>query len=396
MRGWHVVLAVMWAGLAACGGSDGGGGVVEETVPVERADFNAKAAEALCERYARCGLIEDRERCQAQELSSGFVRQVGLGTRHDAALTDGRVRYDADVARQCVEHLRGGSCEDTPVSLPMRNRGIEYDTQCRFLLGQVEDGGTCQWSTECRDGAYCDALPWTCGGACRREPLPEFILATDACPPGTVLIGGRCLTPGGEGARCGAEDGIPVGVCDQGTWCDQASRTHGTCQPMSREGEACDDYEGARCGWSLFCRDGRCQKPRGEGESCTAPGLGRFGTQECRDELFCDGDSRQPGTCRPRRGAGAACRGPFECETGMDCPGAKSDGSAWGTCRPAPRQGESCADALCGPGLVCASATQTCVPTVRLGEPCEVEENCYLSGTCVDGVCRPIGAQSCK
>lgn len=394
MRGWRAVLAVMWAGLAACGGTEGGGDE-RDVIPVERADFNAKADEAVCERYARCGLIEDRERCQEQQRAVGFSHRVGLGTRYDAALEAGRIRYDADVAGQCVQALRDGSCEEDPVSLPMLNRGIEYDTQCRFLLGQVEDGGACQSSTECRDGAWCDALPWACGGVCRREPQPEQGIATDACMPGTVLIGGKCLTPGGAGTRCGAENGVAVGVCGRGLWCDSGNTTHGSCKPVSTEGEACNDYDGPWCGWNLFCRDGRCQKPRDEGESCKAPGTGRFGTLECRDELFCDGENGQPGTCRPKRETGAACRHAFECGDDMNCLAAQPQEGMPGTCRPAPRQGESCESVLCASGLFCSSTSRTCIATVRLGEPCANDDACYFSGTCVDGTCRPVGAQSC-
>ncbi|WP_205525531.1 hypothetical protein [Pyxidicoccus trucidator] len=401
MHKWRTVLAVMWAGLAACGGTDDGGEVVEPLVPVERADFNAKAAEALCERYARCGLIEDRERCQEQQLSRGFVQQVGLGTRYDAALASGRIRYDADVAGQCVLALREGSCEDSPLSLPMLNRGIEYDLQCRFLQGQVADGEACQWSTECSDGAYCDVTTSSCGGVCKRGTVTHPDTAFDACPPGTALIpgttltGGRCLKAGGEGTSCGVRGGVLLGICDQGTWCETTTAPHGTCRRVSTEGETCDDYHGPRCGWSLYCRDGRCQKAQGEGAACTAPGTGRFGTLECRDELFCDGENGQPGTCRPRREAGAACRNAFECEDTMNCIGAQPMDGVWGTCQPAAREGESCTERLCGAFLTCSNTTKTCVATVRLGEPCADPDACYTSGVCVDGTCRPVGAPSC-
>ncbi|MFP2925448.1 hypothetical protein ACLESO_09545 [Pyxidicoccus sp. 3LG] len=391
MRGWRLVLAVMWAGLVACDGGNGG----STPARVDREDFNAEAARAVCERYERCGLIDDVERCREQQLTWGFARQVGLGTRYDAALDEGRVRYDAEAAGQCVALLREGACDESPYSLPMQQRGIEYDPRCRFLLGQVEEGGACQWSTECTDGTYCDALPWACGGVCKRGTVPEPVVALDACAPGTILIGGKCLTPGGAGAPCGARDGKALGVCGAGTYCDQAQGTHGTCQPVASEGASCHDYDGPQCGWSLYCRDGRCQKARGEGEACKAPGTGRFGTLECRDELFCDGDNGQPGTCRLRREAGAACRNAFECGDEMNCAGSKPQEGVWGTCQPAPRQGESCAERPCAVGLVCSFASMTCVSPSRLGEPCAAPDECYFSGTCVDGVCRPIGAESC-
>ncbi|QSQ20929.1 hypothetical protein JY651_37775 [Pyxidicoccus parkwayensis] len=394
MRGWRAVLAVMWVGLAACDGTKVTDMPSQEE-PVERADFNAKAAEALCERYARCGLIDDQERCREQQLSYGLINQVGLGSRYDEALEAGRIQYDAARAGQCVQALRDGSCDEAPVSLPMQNRGIEYDSRCRILWGQVADGAACQWSTECREGAYCDATVSSCGGVCRRGTPQPPVTPFDACPHDTVLIAAQCLEPGGEGAPCGTENGRPAGVCGQGLWCDAHGLTRGTCKPVSTEGQACDDYEGPWCGWSLFCREGRCQKPKAKGGACTAPGTGRFGTLECRDELFCDGDEGQPGTCRPRLAVGASCRNAYECGDGMNCLGAKPRDGVRGTCEPAPREGESCTEQLCAPGLACSSTTHTCVTIVRLGEPCEDDDACYFVGRCVDGTCKPVGAQSC-
>ncbi|MCY1017586.1 hypothetical protein [Pyxidicoccus sp. MSG2] len=392
-HGWRAVLAVMWAGLAACGGTER----IDPDVPaepVERADFNEKAAEALCERFIRCGLMEDAARCREQQLTHGYPSLSGLGTRYDEALESGRIHYSPEVAGQCIQLLREGSCDEAPMSLPMQDRGMEYDTRCRFLQGQVTDGGACQWSTECRDGAYCDATVTSCGGVCRRGTPAEPVTAFDGCAPGTVLTRGKCLTPGGEGTPCGGVNGEAVGVCGQGLWCD--SYAVGTCRRVSTEGGACEDFRFDQCGWSLYCRDGRCQKPRGEGAPCEAPSFGRFGTQECRDELFCDAEEGGSGSCRPKLTAGAACRNAFECEDSMDCPGAKPQEGVRGTCRPNPRLGEPCAERFCSAGLICSSTTQTCIRTVRLGEPCEDAEACHFSGTCVDGTCQPVGARSCN
>lgn len=395
MRGWRAVLAVLWVGLAACDGDDAPVDDPSQHGSVEQADFNAKAAEALCERYARCGLIEDEARCREQQVSAGVVRQVGLGTRYDEALAAGRMHYDAKGAGDCIQALREGSCDEAPMSLAMQNRGIEYDSLCRVFAGQVPDGESCQWSAECRDGAYCSALAASCGGVCRRGTPDVPVTGFDACPRDTVFAGGMCMKPGGAGAPCGYENGFPLGFCRQGLWCDNAGSTPGTCKPVSTEGQACDSYAGPQCGWSLFCRNGRCQKAKGENESCTPPGTGRFGTLECRDELFCDGDLGQPGTCHRKLAVGGACRSNIECEDGMDCPGARPQDGVRGTCQPAPRQGEPCGTRPCAPGLVCSSTTYTCVATVRLGEPCADNDACYFSGICLDGTCQPVGAESC-
>ena len=398
MRAWQAVIAVLLTVLVACGGTEDsdkapGGG------PVERADFNAKVIEAYCERSARCGRIEDPERCQQQTaLGAGVGVFIRLNTRYDEALAAGRIRYDAQVAGQCVQAIREGSCEENPLSRPMRDRGMEYDPRCRFLQGQVADGAACEWSTECQDGAYCDATASSCGGVCRRGTVAEPADAFDACPPGTVLRGNKqCLTPGGEGAPCGSGAGGLSGICGQGLWCDS---TQGTCRRVSKEGEACDEPEGPLCGWSLFCREGRCEKPRGPGASCKSPDFvsGSY-FRECRGDLFCDGDANgQPGICRPLLLANASCRHAFECEGGLNCIGANLQQGVLGTCQPAPRQGEACDALPCASHLQCTinSNTPTCVPLVRMGEPCSDTDSCYLvSGWCVDGICQPQGAQSC-
>jgi hypothetical protein len=68
--------------------------------------------------------------------------------------------------------------------------------------------------------------------------------------PGTILLGGKCLTPGVEGTRCGVQDGALLGVCSPGTWCDTGALSHGTCQPAPREGESCAER---LCGAGLTC-----------------------------------------------------------------------------------------------------------------------------------------------
>ncbi|MCP3140507.1 EB domain-containing protein [Pyxidicoccus xibeiensis] len=390
MRGWRLALALMWVGLVACDGGD------SESPRVEREDFNAEVARAICEQLDRCVGIADMERCRENQLTWGFAKEHGLGTRYDTALEDGRVRYDAEAAAQCVEFLRDGACDEAPASPPVVMRGLEYDTRCRFLLGQVEVGGACQWTTECKDGTYCDALPASCGGVCQRGSAPEPVVASDACAPGTIFLSGRCLKPGGAGTNCGAEDGKLQGVCDAGTYCEQSQDSKRTCQRVKAEGAACDDSAGPQCGWPLFCGDGRCQKPRNEGEACKALGTASFGRMECRSGLFCDADSGQPGICRPRRDeAGVACRNPFECGQDMNCVGAGTQQGVLGTCHPSPRKGEPCGDLSCAMGLVCASVSRTCVPIARLGESCVDTNQCSRFGTCLDGVCRPPGAESC-
>lgn len=359
--------------LMACGGNG-----------VDREDFDTELARAVCERYARCGVIEDVPRCQQRQLVSGFVSEFGLGSRYDTALEEDRVSYDDEAAWQCVEFIRTGSCEAPLLNRVMHVRGIEYDSPCRFIQGEVEDGESCQRTTECADGGSCDVQYFTCGGVCRRGPHPASA-TFEACPPGTLNLRGTCRKPLGPGETCLAGDEI-VGDCDQGLNCTEwLGDSKWGCRPLRAEGEACDE-EWDPCQDSLRCIDDVCQRLRGEGEPCRNIDSSRS-TRECRDELFCDADFGQQGICRPRRGTGA-CRIGSECGDGLYCPGSNFTRRTWGTCEPAAARGESCSDRGCDYGLLCSFATETCQRSARLGERCEDRGSCEYSGFCVEGFCQ--------
>jgi hypothetical protein len=375
-----MTLRMLVVGLLACGGGS-------DPDPVERGDFDARLARAMCERYARCGRVEDLASCEERERALGLVKEHGLGTRYDASLEAGRVSYDAEAAAECVEFLGGLGCDEMLISRVMLFRGLEYAEQCRFIRGALDDGQTCQRTTECRDGSFCDAERFSCGGVCRRGPAPEPVETADACPPGTVNNGGRCDVPAKEGGRCGFNPSGPEeGICEQDFLCDSETRK---CRSLPSEGDACDSR--TPCVWSLTCKDGRCQKLAGEGGACTAD---RFHRWHCRDEFFCDADDGQPGTCRPKREAGAACRHANECGAHLGCVGVNEAEGTWGTCQPLTPRGAPCQDIPCDWGLSCAYAMRTCQPSVRLGERCDPGA-CIGFGACVDGICQEPGPPSC-
>lgn len=384
MRTQWMALTLLTAAVLSCGDDS-------KSKPVERGDFDVALARAMCERYARCGLVEDLEHCEKRERTTGFTKQHGLGTRYDLALEDGRVRYDAQAAGACVAFLGNLGCQDVQAPYVAVLRGIEYASECRFLHGTLADGASCQRSTECQDGSYCDASSFSCGGVCRRGPPPEPVATADACPPDTVIIGQRCRAPSQAGGPCGpsASGGLDVGLCEYGLRCDWET---GTCLAPRKEGEACGFIlEG--CVWSLSCRDGRCQKRLDEGASCTA---GTILRRECRTELFCDADDDQAGTCRPRLAAGETCRHGSECGDHLYCASVNPAGGTPGTCQPMGPLGAPCHQGVqCDHGLICSHTSFTCQPSSRPTERCTESGACEYFSACVDGVCQEPGLSPC-
>ena len=91
----------------------------------------------------------------------------------------------------------------------------------------------------------------------------------------------------------------------------------------------------------------------------------------CEDTAYCD-DAL---TCVARKGVGAACIQSTECQFGLDCGGD-------GQCAALPAPGQPCDGACRDEGTTCSSTTQTCVPVVLAGAPCEMSSDCSVYYVC--------------
>ncbi|MFY0569772.1 hypothetical protein ACN28E_38915 [Archangium lansingense] len=80
--------------------------------------------------------------CKRGQLD-GFIGQLGLNAQYSVALRAGRMRYDEDAAKTCLEKIRTGSCDVRPLSLRMLLEGVGMSADCRVLFGQVADGEPC-------------------------------------------------------------------------------------------------------------------------------------------------------------------------------------------------------------------------------------------------------------
>ncbi len=393
MRGWQGVLAaVVAAGLAACGGGE----------DVEPEALGERVVQALCARDVRCGVYASAAACERDMRQSRQDTWLGLGTRYDAALESGRLSYDEDAAERCVAAIRDAACRLPPLSSIVYLRGLEHEPACQLLHAEQPEGA-CLLQAECGEQAYCHYTTRDCEGTCQpRSGEGEAAFRPEQCAPGLSLsqANGLCQRPATEGEVCYVQGGgfVPR-VCGTGLWCDDAS---GTCLRTGAEGDACVDLFASPCGTSFVCKAGRCSRRARKGEVCRAPdATSVLHVNECQEELFCDADSQQLGTCQERRGEGASCRDPLECAEHLNCLEVGQESNATGVCGKPPGPGEACEPQLglisnCARGLGCSGETRTCVPYVREGERCGAEGVCGDNTRCLEGLCRPFELFVCQ
>lgn len=336
----------------------------------------------LALRRAWC---ESLGRCPAGVASWGpntplvFVVDVEACMAHarswwDEQIAEGRP-LDADAARACAAAF-GSSCMSDPGS-----RYVPLPAPCLGMFG--DDGPTrgepCTTSDRCASGLFCHHEDTAdCHAALCRAPTggcAETCVTAPGALPASCDGAGDCIRwiEGGTGAV-----GAPCGPAEE----SGGRRVTSGCAP----GLDCDQSGGAPSTW-------RCAAPPGSGEPCARANLG-----VCAPGTACTG-ARDDDTCEAIEilsTVGAPCRSDAAdaCDSRLDlhciagsCQRAMH-GARGGTCEPD--------HALaCGPSLLCAWETSTCLdiaPVPRpLGAPCAAAVSC-ASGVCLHGTC----ATSCS
>ena len=373
MDGYRTALAVAGLWLAACSSS------------VAQEDFDARLAEALCEKLVRCGVSHDRDSCKRGQLEV-FLVQYGLNTQHSKALGAGRMRYDAEAARECLEKIRTGSCDQQPLSPRLLLEGVGMSADCRFLFGEVADGERCHVSGECGAQSACTAArsSFSCGTCQPRRSEGMESPSPALCEQDLVYVQSTCREPLREGQPCGDSSLYGQEPCAQGLWCDPDTQR---CRRPATVGESCD-FQTRGCQWNLICIEGVCQVPKGKGATCTAHSGNSFTRAECKQELFCDAEPDASGTCRELLGEGASCRELRECVRGLSCDGAAPGSAQRGTCRRYAQQNEDCTGRVCDLRFYCSESSRTCQPRRQSGESCEdAPDSCVLGHGCSYGIC---------
>jgi hypothetical protein len=357
----HIGSAALLSVVAACGTGSDEGASGELTEPVPFADYYAAIAEAMCSAHQRCypdWLVDDVYDGDCDEYM--FRSNEALQERTAAALDQGRVTYDADRGRDCVNAIRTTPCDSLGTG-PVE--GCEGPFE-----GTVPVAGECILDQECQGDAFC-RLETTCPGTCTLLGT-EGTHCTRAweCEPNLVcsLELAECVVAQPAWAVCNDIDL----VCEPGLSCDvDASDPAGSFKCMAPNdvldrsaGEACNLFEDEFCGDGLHCvleadvyQDGICTaETASSGGSCHAAY-----PSQCPDDEYCDADVML--------------------------------GETSGTCRPLPTTGEPCLTNAslareCPYGHMCLNGV--CVTIQPLGGPCEDDLQCYAAEAhCVDGVC---------
>src|SRR6476661_8399625 len=68
-------------------------------------DFQSEAVHARCEYLARCGLFPSQNACK-EHYDATSVESTSV----IAAVDAGKVKYDEDLAEDCIDDLRDASC----------------------------------------------------------------------------------------------------------------------------------------------------------------------------------------------------------------------------------------------------------------------------------------------
>jgi len=356
--------------VAGCGNS-----------PVASSDFARAYAQASCAQSARCNLLTSAL-VTACEQSVGAV----LGDDVQRGIAAGRIRYDGDLARSCVDGLRAAPC--------LRDGVPEVvQTDCLgAVAGTVAPGNTCTGLFECAGGLCVpdtdSACPSSCpavlgrGATCQLHQGPECdVRQSLAC------IRGQCRSPGQDGDGCDTDLD-----CDSEHVC-----VSGRCAALRGEGEGCEGD--AACQPGLACIAERCVKRAAEGERCAATIEevdAAFRLAQCAEGLLCRGagltatGAPLPGLCRRPSDTGGSCEdeppGLQEfldgCRTGLLCTS--------GRCAPPPSSGPCALHDVCDDTRAYCEAGQ-CLPLQEDGTACLRGAECR-SGGCTAGQCGPAVA----
>lgn len=255
-------------------------------------EFQDEALDARCEYLTRCGLFASTAECRLH-----FEQTTTQSTSLVAAVEAGKVKYDEDLADECLDKLRDAQCSRTSA----------LDGSCEDIFtGTIADGGMCAFDSECISGScsVTDCTMACCPGTCvAARPTPKI---GEACTF-------RCV----EGAYCGS-DRICHAVLAKGAACDDpfacadglycsglTAMTAGTCSALPKTGEACTEL----ClNIGDYC-EGTCKKVGLDGSPCTNDGQ-CSAYYKCSDTMQCTKPVRPMGMPN-----GSTCSSSPQCES---------------------------------------------------------------------------------
>lgn len=339
------------AAIGACESSSGSTG----PVPIDGLINQIVAAD--CALLVRCHQTSDPAFCAAfiqAATGGGDFNSAGAIV---AAVKAGKVSYDGNSARTCLDQLSSEACSDffdASSSMPM---GCD-----KVFTGKVKDGDRCIADVECMSKSFCASAVSTgfqksCDGICTRGgPLcndDTHCGSGEVCDfsAGTTTSNGTCVTPvraGGPNQPCGTNS-----ACQPGLTCFQSGQGS-ICTAPGQAGQLCQGF----CADGLICVPGdntfaaTCVAPAGKGESCQVREQcgGLLSSLICDETVHRCVDRPSSGPCPTPGSFGGGCNSLTSfCDTSLSTP----------TCQPF---GTTCNDRGegCGFNAVCqTSASQS-------------------------------------
>ncbi|HVV83656.1 MAG TPA: Dickkopf N-terminal cysteine-rich domain-containing protein [Kofleriaceae bacterium] len=342
----RILTAIVAGGLSLAGGCS------NESSSVPLADAAARLGQASCLRLRECNVLGALLLSQTTCEQLAYSYRNGTLAHLDDWVAAGTVVYDADAMADCLDDVAGAVCSAFSADVIVDNGRC-----AQAFAGQVDAGGACEDTTQCRAGNYC-ADELSCPGTCQPRIAAAGACTLDAeCAVGLTCAGGHCVALGQTGATCGSGD-LPQ--CAMGFQCD-TGRDPATCQPITRtaaSGAPCNPNGGVLCASGLVCA-----------------------------EVNLDPATYQ---CVTAAMAGGACfrAVPSGCPLGQVCV-VENDQDA-GLCTTQAAVGQPCLTGSavlfgCAAGAACDYDTDLCVAMVDNGEACTSNAQCF--GDCVGNAC---------
>jgi hypothetical protein len=364
---WLGVVAIGAAASGSCGGKSehsggsGGGGTSPGSVATYPA-FLQSLVGAYCQEVIACPQANDDTLAlalvagTAARCSNYFGQTVPrqASTRDlEQAISDGRVRFDAQRAAACVAAIQGAA----------NPSAIDASVCSEVTQGTIALGAACYRDEECVPVAYCasptfGACPGTCtaklpaGSPCQESRECDAAGGMADCDSGTgtqpTCVALAVVTGAAAGAACGRQPGNQFVACTCGLWCS----TDGTCRAPIPVGQVCTDSDDACAAGSmcvlqtdgtrlcqsitvvgtaggacdetadmpthvcdpfvnLTCTQGQCQR-LGDGTQGSPCDTSDYGDTSCNEGLYCN-SSVTPHVCAPLEPAGTVCHSSAEC-----------------------------------------------------------------------------------
>jgi hypothetical protein len=199
--------------VAACGG--GGGSIPASQVATE-------LSKATCHQLFRCCTSDElmqqalgattEDQCVA--IYGGFA-SIGFDVIV-ASIAAGRIDYDGDVMRTCIDSIASASC--TEFSAQRGQDSLDMSSGCRDpFVGTLAAGAACSNDAECVS-TYCsgdsiDLDGHVTMGVCKPAPTAGMPCDDDECTSGAWCNAGTCAAPKADGTACDLDDECASGTC---------------------------------------------------------------------------------------------------------------------------------------------------------------------------------------